>query len=57
MHFKLTESKDHENCLETEMGFLDALKRLDAYPRTLEDFSVRTISGAAGNQKQFICAN
>lgn len=30
------------------MGFLDVLKRLDAYPRTLEDFSVRTISGAAG---------
>lgn len=26
----------------------DALRRLDAYPRTLEDFSVRTVSGAAG---------
>ncbi|XP_004522348.1 endoplasmic reticulum-Golgi intermediate compartment protein 3 [Ceratitis capitata] len=25
----------------------DVLRRLDAYPRTLEDFSVRTVSGAA----------
>lgn len=28
------------------MKIADALRRLDAYPRTLEDFSVRTISGA-----------
>ena len=31
------------------MKIADALRRLDAYPRTLEDFSVRTVSGAAGN--------
>lgn len=30
------------------MKLADALRRLDAYPRTLEDFSVRTVSGAAG---------
>uniref|UniRef100_A0A1A9ZS51 Endoplasmic reticulum-Golgi intermediate compartment protein 3 n=1 Tax=Glossina pallidipes TaxID=7398 RepID=A0A1A9ZS51_GLOPL len=29
------------------MKIADALRRLDAYPRTLEDFSVRTVSGAA----------
>lgn len=30
------------------MRIADVLRRLDAYPRTLEDFSVRTVSGAAG---------
>lgn len=29
------------------MRIADVLRRLDAYPRTLEDFSVRTVSGAA----------
>ncbi|XP_055856941.1 endoplasmic reticulum-Golgi intermediate compartment protein 3 [Episyrphus balteatus] len=29
------------------MRVADILRRLDAYPRTLEDFSVRTVSGAA----------
>ncbi|XP_067646483.1 endoplasmic reticulum-Golgi intermediate compartment protein 3 [Eurosta solidaginis] len=29
------------------MKIADVLRRLDAYPRTLEDFSVRTVSGAA----------
>lgn len=28
------------------MKIADALRRLDAYPRTLEDFSVRSLSGA-----------
>lgn len=32
------------------MKIADALRRLDAYPRTLEDFSVRTVSGAAGKR-------
>lgn len=40
------------------MGFFDVLKRLDAYPRTLEDFSVRTISGAAGKyNNQYRCVS
>lgn len=30
------------------MKFADVLRRLDAYPRTLDDFSVRTVGGAAG---------
>ncbi|KAH8269981.1 hypothetical protein KR018_001465 [Drosophila ironensis] len=29
------------------MKFADVLRRLDAYPRTLDDFSVRTVGGAA----------
>jgi len=34
------------------MKFADVLRRLDAYPRTLDDFSVRTVGGAAG---KFVC--
>jgi hypothetical protein len=29
-------------------GILKTLKNLDAYPKTMEDFRVRTFSGAAG---------
>ena len=32
------------------MKISDALRRLDAYPRTLEDFSVKSATGAAGNK-------
>lgn len=31
------------------MDIFTKLKRFDAYPKTLEDFRVRTFSGAAGN--------
>lgn len=31
------------------MTIFDSLKRLDAYPKTLDEFSTRTIGGAAGN--------
>ena len=27
------------------MGFLDAIKKFDAYPKTLEDFRIKTLGG------------
>ena len=33
--------------LSADMSFFDRLKRFDAYPKTLEDFRVKTFSGAA----------
>lgn len=34
------------NCFT--MKILEKLRKLDAYPKTLEDFSIKTPSGAAG---------
>ena len=33
--------------LRGTMGFMDHMRSFDAYPKTLEDFRVRTFSGAA----------
>jgi hypothetical protein len=35
------------------MDLLNNLKNFDAYPKTLEDFRVRTYSGAAGKDALF----
>ena len=35
-------------CSRPAMELLQRLKNYDAYPKTLEDFRVRTFSGAAG---------
>ena len=32
-------------------GFMNRLRRFDAYPKTLEDFRVKTFGGAAGTAK------
>lgn len=36
------------------MKILDKLRQLDAYPKTLEDFSIKTPGGAAGLFEKYI---
>lgn len=34
---------------------VDKLRHFDAYPKTLEDFQIKTVSGAAGNVYVYSC--
>lgn len=40
--------------LVEKMDTLNKLKQFDAYPKTLEDFRVKTWGGATGERLQFI---
>ena len=37
--------------MRRHIDFFTKLKDFDAYPKTLEDFRVRTFSGAAGKER------